>query len=39
MLVQHGVGPIGLSAGELIPCVRDALNQLTDKHARHRTPH
>jgi hydroxyethylthiazole kinase-like uncharacterized protein yjeF len=38
MLVQQGVGPIGLTAGELIPCVRAALNQLTDKHAQHRTP-
>ncbi|MEN3366334.1 MAG: ADP-dependent NAD(P)H-hydrate dehydratase / NAD(P)H-hydrate epimerase [Burkholderiales bacterium] len=38
MLVEQGVGPIGLTAGELIPCVRAALNQLTDKHALHRTP-
>lgn len=38
ILVNQGVGPIGLTAGELIPCVRAALNQLTDKHAQHRTP-
>jgi hydroxyethylthiazole kinase-like uncharacterized protein yjeF len=39
MLVERGIGPIGLTAGELIPYVRDALNQITDKHARQRAPH
>ncbi|MEN3293800.1 MAG: ADP-dependent NAD(P)H-hydrate dehydratase / NAD(P)H-hydrate epimerase [Burkholderiales bacterium] len=38
LLVQQGVGPIGLTAVELIPCVRATLNQLTDKHAQHRPP-
>jgi hydroxyethylthiazole kinase-like uncharacterized protein yjeF len=38
LLVQEGVGPIGLTAGELIPFVRATLNQLTDKHAQPRTP-
>lgn len=37
MLVEQGVGPVGLSAGELIPAVRSALNQLIAKHARHRS--
>jgi hydroxyethylthiazole kinase-like uncharacterized protein yjeF len=37
MLVDQGVGPVGLTASELIPCVRSALNQLIGKHARHRT--
>jgi hydroxyethylthiazole kinase-like uncharacterized protein yjeF len=35
-LVEQGVGPVGLTAGELIPCVRDALNRLIDEHARGR---
>ncbi|HJW57021.1 MAG TPA: NAD(P)H-hydrate dehydratase [Burkholderiaceae bacterium] len=30
-LVRHGIGPIGLTAGELIPAVRTALNQLTGR--------
>jgi hydroxyethylthiazole kinase-like uncharacterized protein yjeF len=38
MLVEQGIGPIGVTAGEFIPCVRAALNQITDKHAQHRTP-
>jgi hydroxyethylthiazole kinase-like uncharacterized protein yjeF len=38
MLVEQGVGPIGVTAGEFIPCVRAALNQITNKHAPHRTP-
>jgi len=29
LLVEQGVGPIGLTAGELIPAVRSALNQVT----------
>lgn len=33
MLVQQGVGPIGLTASELIPVVRNLLNQLTEAHA------
>lgn len=28
LLVTQGVGPVGLTAGELIPCVRAALNRL-----------
>ena len=32
-LVQQGIGPIGLTASELIPAVRAALNQLVDQHA------
>lgn len=31
-LVSQGTGPIGLTASELIPCVRTLLNQLTEKH-------
>ncbi len=33
MLVEQGVGPVGLAAGELIPCVRNALNRLIDEYA------
>ena len=33
-LVQQGIGPIGLTATELIPAVRTLLNQLTEAHAR-----
>lgn len=33
MLVEQGIGPIGIAAGELIPVVRTALNQLVAKHA------
>jgi hydroxyethylthiazole kinase-like uncharacterized protein yjeF len=36
VLVEQGVGPIGLTAGELIPAVRNALNQLVAMHAPHR---
>ena len=36
VLVEQGVGPIGLSAGELIPAARSALNRLVAKHAPHR---
>lgn len=32
-LTQEGIGPIGLTAGELIPAVRALLNQLTEQHA------
>ncbi len=33
-LVSQGIGPIGMMAGELIPCVRNLLNQVTEQHAR-----
>ena len=36
-LVAHGTGPIGITAGELIPHVRATLNTLTSEHARRRT--
>lgn len=32
VLVQQGMGPIGLTAGELIPAVRGILNRLVAKH-------
>jgi len=32
LLVQQGVGPIGLTAGELIPVIRNVLNRLVAKH-------
>lgn len=32
-LVQQGIGPIGLTASELIPAMRTLLNQLTEAHA------
>lgn len=32
MLVEQGIGPVGLTAGELIPCVRTALNRLVYQH-------
>ncbi len=38
-LVAQGVGPIGLTAGELIPCARTILNQLTTLHARRHSTH
>ena len=40
-LVEQGVGPVGLTAGELIPCVRTTLNQLINEYAPPRadTPH
>lgn len=38
LLVAQGIGPIGLTAGELIPVIRTILNQLTEQHAAHRTP-
>ncbi|OGB20662.1 MAG: bifunctional ADP-dependent (S)-NAD(P)H-hydrate dehydratase/NAD(P)H-hydrate epimerase [Burkholderiales bacterium RIFCSPLOWO2_02_FULL_57_36] len=34
VLVEQGIGPIGLTAGELIPCVRANLNRLISQHAR-----
>ncbi len=34
LLIQQGVGPIGLTASELIPAVRGVLNRLVTKHAR-----
>jgi ADP-dependent NAD(P)H-hydrate dehydratase / NAD(P)H-hydrate epimerase len=36
LLVQEGTGPIGLTATELIPRVRAALNRLVEQHARQR---
>lgn len=36
-LVQQGIGPIGLTASELLPSVRTLLNQLTEAHAGRRT--
>jgi ADP-dependent NAD(P)H-hydrate dehydratase / NAD(P)H-hydrate epimerase len=35
-LVEQGTGPIGMTAGELIPHVRSLLNQLTNDHDPHR---
>jgi ADP-dependent NAD(P)H-hydrate dehydratase / NAD(P)H-hydrate epimerase len=32
MLVEQGVGPIGLTAGELIPAIRRILNKLVAEH-------
>jgi hydroxyethylthiazole kinase-like uncharacterized protein yjeF len=32
-LVEHGIGPIGLTASELIPAVRSALNRITMDYA------
>lgn len=34
ILTEQGLGPIGLTASELIPCVRNLLNQLTEEYAR-----
>ncbi|HYD97353.1 MAG TPA: NAD(P)H-hydrate dehydratase [Noviherbaspirillum sp.] len=34
VLVEQGIGPIGLTAGELIPCVRTILNSVTKQYAR-----
>lgn len=39
ILVDRGVGPVGLTAGEIIPCAREALNQLINQHARYRSTH
>jgi NAD(P)H-hydrate repair Nnr-like enzyme with NAD(P)H-hydrate dehydratase domain len=36
LLVQQGIGPIGLTASELIAPVRGVLNRLTSKHDRKR---
>ncbi|MGH8806376.1 MAG: NAD(P)H-hydrate dehydratase [Noviherbaspirillum sp.] len=33
-LVAQGIGPIGLTASELIPCIRTLLNRLTENPAR-----
>jgi hydroxyethylthiazole kinase-like uncharacterized protein yjeF len=33
MLVEQAIGPIGLTAGELIPCIRANLNRLINDHA------
>lgn len=35
VLVADGIGPIGLTASELIPSARTLLNQLTEQHAKH----
>ncbi|WP_082583926.1 NAD(P)H-hydrate dehydratase [Noviherbaspirillum sp. Root189] len=37
-LVKQGVGPIGMTAGELIPAARQILNQLTEQHAQRHNP-
>lgn len=34
VLVTDGVGPIGLTAGELVPAIRAAINRLVQQHAR-----
>lgn len=34
VLVNDGVGPVGLTAGELVPAIRAALNRLVQQHAR-----
>ncbi|RZT10568.1 yjeF C-terminal region, hydroxyethylthiazole kinase-related/yjeF N-terminal region [Duganella sp. CF402] len=34
VLVTEGVGPIGLTAGELIPAIRVALNRMVQHHGR-----
>ncbi|HEU4842832.1 MAG TPA: NAD(P)H-hydrate dehydratase, partial [Burkholderiaceae bacterium] len=34
VLVAEGTGPIGLSAGELVPAIRTAINRLVQQHAR-----
>lgn len=34
VLVNDGVGPIGLTAGELTPAIRAAINRLVQQHAR-----
>lgn len=36
VLVRQGIGPVGLTAGELIPCVRTTFNQLISDHADRR---
>jgi hydroxyethylthiazole kinase-like uncharacterized protein yjeF len=35
-LVDRGTGPVGLTASELIPCIRACLNKLINDHARNR---
>lgn len=39
LLVEQGCGPIGLSAGELIPAIRKVFNQLVDEQAAGRQVH
>jgi hypothetical protein len=34
VLVTEGVGPIGLTAAELIPAIRVALNRMVQHHGR-----
>jgi hydroxyethylthiazole kinase-like uncharacterized protein yjeF len=34
MLVSQGIGPIGLTASELIPAIRSTINTLVEKHDR-----
>lgn len=34
VLVEQGIGPIGVTASELIPVVRDVFNKLVNQHAR-----
>jgi len=38
-LVSEGVGPIGLTASELIPTIRALLNQITQENASHLAAH
>jgi hydroxyethylthiazole kinase-like uncharacterized protein yjeF len=39
MLVEQGVGPIGLCASELIPSIRSALNLLVEEYTQRHTAH
>ncbi|WUR16100.1 NAD(P)H-hydrate dehydratase [[Empedobacter] haloabium] len=34
VLVADGIGPVGLTAGELVPAIRTALNRLVARHGR-----
>ena len=38
VLVQQGVGPVGLTASDLIPELRASLNRLIEQHAQHYLP-
>jgi NAD(P)H-hydrate repair Nnr-like enzyme with NAD(P)H-hydrate dehydratase domain len=39
LMVAQGIGPIGITAGELIPFLRSALNRLTKDFAHQRFAH
>ncbi len=39
MLVEQGVGPIGLCASELIPAIRTALNLMVEEYAPRHSAH